>query len=297
MLRTSWILGFVAVIGGCNATDDSRPSWCEGTPTFREGVAIYGDGGLRTLACITTIGRHGLRIEGTPGGNAADSDTIDLPALKSVEGGLSITRDGLTTINMPALISVKGFIEILGGEDNSLKNINMPVLTTVGGLSIHYAWALTNVEFPELSTVTFSLELSRMISLTSLNLPALASVGGSIDFRNNRALTTFSLPGLMTIDGSLIIQTDRGYENFELTTIEFPQLTTIGKDLHVHPGEGDGHTALTTLALPAIKSVGGNIDISSNPALCQSIVDAILAGLQTNGFDGESEICCNLDGC
>ena len=116
-------------------------------------------------------------------------------------------------------------------------------------------------------------------------------MGRRLLIRSNTELTRVELPAL-THCGDLRIVL-----NADLASIDLSALTGVGGEVTVTQND-----ALTSIELSALESVGGErnmgeLHIGRNPALCQSIVDAVVEQRHAAGWGGEAGVYGNRDGC
>ena len=221
------------------------------------GLSIYANPALTNLdglANLTTVGDdhdHGsFRIV-----NNDSLDNVDgLASLTQVYGDLSITGN-------PILLNING----LSG------------LTQVGGNLQVSGADLTSVGLPNLSTVEGHLTISDNPELTSIDLPSLSTLEGQLEINNNSALAN--------IDGMNDLTAVRGISISacsEITDVDaLSHVTSVGESLKVTYNE-----SLTNLdGLESITSIGsyvpGELEISGNSVLCQSVVDAFASRFDT----------------
>jgi len=95
-----------------------------------------------------------------------------------------------------------------------------------------------------------------------------------------------SLANLTSVEGALYV-----YNNNALTNVDgLANLTNVGLYLRI-----SGNASLTNIdGLSNLVSVGDYVDIFDNPVLCQSSIDAFVAGCT---IGGSAEIAGNLPGC
>jgi len=124
----------------------------------------------------------------------------------------------------------------------------------------------------------------------SINITALAYCGavtGSVEISgNDTLLDTSGLSRLGTVSGDLVLA-----DNIAMTSVDLPLLTFVGGLVDI--GSND---SLTSVSMPMLEDAF-EIDISDNPSLCQSAVDAIEAGLSAMEWDGVFTSLDNLDDC
>lgn len=119
--------------------------------------------------------------------------SLSIPSLAVINNSLSVRQSKtMETFSAPNLTSIGNFGAGTGSltvaGNNELKNITLPLLTTIGGASnIKNNTALTTVSFPVLKTVGGAVDISAA-NLTLPNLPALTNVKGGFNVQSNEAI-------------------------------------------------------------------------------------------------------------
>ena len=80
-------------------------------------------------------------------------------------------------------------------------------------------------------------------------------------------------------------------DNVVMESIDLPRLVSVGGILDI-----GSNAVLTSISTPMLEDAF-EIDISDNPALCQSEVDALEAALRALDWAGVFDSVGNLDGC
>jgi hypothetical protein len=120
------------------------------------------------------------------GDTDADTDSDTDTGLGCLEGSYTITNVLDITVLAP-YTCVTG--DVMVDEARGLTSIDLPNLTSVGGLFIRTNDALSNLRFSALTSVGGNLIIGTNDALTSLNgLSNLTSVGGDLDVSSNTAL-------------------------------------------------------------------------------------------------------------
>ncbi len=244
-------------------------------------------------------------------------------------------NDSLTTITATSLSSVEGKI-IIGGGDNdyssechseagnpALTSISFPSLRTVGkdllgqGIKISYNDSLTTISADSLLSVEGSVSIDSNPALTGLSLPVLATAGwlgvssnpaltgislpalttvgntnpddgdGYLQISNNESLSTISANSLTSVEGTVLINS-----NYALRGISFHLLGSIGESLYV-----GYNITLSSIDFSSLTSLGDRLEFTYNPALCRSLIDALVTQLQSNGWSGSTYISGNDNSC
>lgn len=216
-------------------------------------------------------------------GDPFDSDvveTLELPALTTVEGRLLISGIGISSLSLPSLESAGGLVIHRNGV---LTNVSLPALTTVGargleldgGDAVSGLGSLATIEgdlfldaaslptFTSLTTIGGGLDLAEVDQAELAKLPALASVGRLILNANagTGTITSLELPALTTVETLDLAGTS-------LTGVELCGLTTVGTLRMV----GTGVTTLDGLA--SLTEVT-TLDLRNQTGLAQCLVDAL----------------------
>ena len=124
----------------------------------------------------------------------------------------------------------------------------------------------------------------------SINIAALeycGAVTGNIQITgSDTLLDTSGLARLGSVGGDLILA-----DNVVMESIDLPRLVSVGGILDI-----GSNAVLTSISTPMLEDAF-EIDISDNPALCQSEVDALEAALRALDWAGVFDSVGNLDGC
>lgn len=231
--------------------------------------------GLTTfgLPLVTSVDELAVR--------GANLTTLDLGALASVSGRLSLATTALTALELPALTGV-GLA--LGVTTASRRDDPQTPEDEAGTPS-----ALAALRLPALRSVGFELTISDHPALAEVALPALADAGGLAVVRAN-ALPSLALPSLTrlvqrvhidssilgdsvsTSSGRLVLSADVGLGAFDAPLLESAAggLTLVDAD------------ALTAFRLPALASVGpggftgGGVTVARNQALATLSLPALV---------------------
>lgn len=128
--------------------------------------------------------------------------------------------------------------------------------TIAGDLQIE-SQEITNLELPCLTTVGGMLDISDNHSLATFELATLTAVGNTMTIARNGFLTHFDLPGLASVDQSVIIQ-----ENATLAGFDLSSLTTVSGDLDIN--YNDCLNQDDAQAFAAAISVDGTVNVGNN---------------------------------
>jgi hypothetical protein len=228
---------------------------------------------------------------------------VSFPSLATVGGTLWVTGSLLTELSFPSLTSVGGDFNLLsnaalarldlpalatvGGrlwieDSSSLTSLSgMPRLTSLGGLLLWNAAALTDISLPALTTAgaleaTYVDSLARfdasaLVTVASVNLQAPALTDVSLTaltevtdflYLTPPVLQGLALPALRSA-GQLSI-----YPASSLATVDLSALETVGDlDLSMYVGGGVCQSVLTDLSLPNLVTVNGGFQIMCATAL------------------------------
>lgn len=176
-------------------------------------------------------------------------DRIEFPALQTVDSELHVKLNtALRTVSFPSLERCGS---ILFYQGTALKNVSMPLLSTVSG-PFDVGFYDTNVNLGH-------------SNLKDLNLDSLR-VAGSFRIKFV-GLEKLSLPALLFVRNIFQVT-----ENSILNTILVPRLTDIGTEI----GQGqlilDGNNVLTSLSLESLDYLGNTFTVSDCPALASVLV-------------------------
>ena len=224
-------------------------------------------------------------------GDVYIDNSIDLAALAGyteITGNLSIYGSPPTLEGLEALTSVGGNLYISSPYLTHVDHLEN--LTTIGGdLEIYGSNELTNLDgLTGLTEIGDDLAVMFTTALTQLNgLNAVSTVGGSVRIESNTSLEQIEgLNGLVNTDLGVYIES-----NHVMTSVGgLSALTSIGTDLQFK--NNDTLSSLTGLS--SLSSVGAHMEIMNNPALCQSAVDSVAAGVSVGTTTTTTG---NLDGC
>lgn len=244
-------------------------------------------------------------------------DTLaGLTSLQTVGGDLLVgCSPELSSVDLPALEQVGGMMEIQGTTPAALE---LPALEEVGSMSLH-GEARTDLRFPALRAVAGDLFLYDTTIGSLDHVPSLMSVAGRVTVIRNDllqdlgAVQTASIAGVEArlvpaLEEVVLLQPTpqltQGIQvesatalvrisvppsvetvaymlllgNDALTELDLPSVSTIS-GLDVMNNE-----SLATLeGFSSLRQIDGDLRITGNPSLCQSLVDAFVAGLQVDG--------------
>ncbi|MFT4986595.1 MAG: hypothetical protein ACI8U0_002241, partial [Flavobacteriales bacterium] len=220
---------------------------------------------------------------------------LTLDNLNFVGGDFGMSSSAfMETISLDVLASVGGNFSI--GATLSLVEIYIPVLSSVGLEFSITGTGVTEIDIPELSYISSSIDIEWNHNLTSINAPNLSSIGG-LSFQTNQLLEYFNvsietsnfpgsilitdnpemtnlsfLPNIFNIAGSLKLT------NIPITDIDvLANLSTIGGGLHIELPLISSLESFSNLT-----SVGGDLRIKDNNSLVS------LSGLENiNAVNGQ----------
>lgn len=198
-------------------------------------------------------------------------ETLDLPKLRVMPKGMSVTSSTLKSISMPALEEIGGFTI----KCDNCATISMPVLKAIYGSFGLQSEMIEVLEFPELTTAQ-EMTISRTMELCKLvkfSMPKLAT-SGKISLFTVANLEEFNLPSLKVTDGLLLdniqslsaldlsnlesIQSleftsdwNGYYKNEVLKEINLPKLTTVDRINFAESTFGK----LEALRMPCLKNL------------------------------------------
>lgn len=242
------------------------------------GITLRENPGLETLeglSSLTTLSETGLRVE-------------DNPDLKSLDGLTSLTRTTTLFVESnPRLESIGDFPRLT--QATALLHLtDMPVLSSLAGLSsLKTVGEFGIARVPNLTTLggLESLEEVEVLSLNSTGLTSLRGlamlehVEGALTLERNASLETMSGPASLTRAGAISL------EQNGLRTLEgLESLIEVREDVRILKND-----ALVSLrGLDNLGRVGGDLILTENPALADlSALDRLL------GIMGSFEVTLN----
>lgn len=202
----------------------------------------------------------------TTAGEVTMATNVTAPLLAQVDG---IQLDGaLTDVSLPGLTTIgNGGLASAGLPDGL--NIDLPALTTAGGVSGYITVGNQNLNVPNLQSACVLMFTGDI----DVSLPALANV---VDLVVTGQVKSVSAPVLATMYGYLNL-----YSTQNLTTLSLPALaTSAGIAIY------NNSSVLTQVSFPALTSAGSLLNVYQNPALPQCQVDALDAQLVAAGWTG-----------
>jgi formylglycine-generating enzyme required for sulfatase activity len=192
-------------------------------------------------------------------------DAASFPALEYVEEYLVISAV-MDKVSLPALQLVGGNLSIRESPD--LTTLDLPELSSAGGLQMRANPSLSSAVFPKLKTITGELVVSSCEQLT-LSLPSLTSSGGL----KLADIAAYDAPSHTVVTGDAAL---RGVVVGDLVTVEgdlmaftspaapspLPSLTFIGGDLGFNQVTYFANILIfeggvSALGFPALVSIGG----------------------------------------
>jgi hypothetical protein len=212
-------------------------------------------GGLLTLTDTTLPGFRApslAEVSGTLAVNGAALATLDLSALR-VAGDLRLVNLAVTAVELPALTTVLGDLSLT--QLHALTLLDASALRSVGWLELGDLPLLGAIDLPLLAEAR---ELSvYAVGAHTLRLPALIVVEGDMSILNSAALEGLTLPALVTIGGRFGLDWCPVLEN-----VEAPVLDSVGElgtsgDFSIFFAVSD----LRGLILPRLRSAPGGLTL------------------------------------
>ena len=214
-----------------------------------------------------------------------DASAEALRGVCEIDGELSINGTGLTTLEALEALETSQVLLIL--ENDLLEDIAMTGFQRTNTLLMNNNNALVDHSgFPNLTEVTGGFFIYGGNALEDISGFARLTSVGSMEFFFHSTLSTISgINALQSVNSSLSIS-----QNEVLADISgLTSLTSIGGSLNIKSNPN-----LSSISgLGALVSAG-SVEIVNNPQLCQSEVDAFLAGIEVQG---EVLTSGNNDGC
>jgi len=226
---------------------------------------------------------------------------LDLDSLVSVEGCIAITVNPvLPTLSLASLQTVRskdyGIISLEISGNDALTNVSIDSLSSVASsVWIKANGSLRDVSLAKLRAVGMDLyskglNVFNNTALVNINMNELSTVEGSVAFYNNALMEIF-LPALQSVGGFSGITGFDIRDNEMLGSISMDALTTVVDHLLVQRNPG-----LTSISLAALVDIG-YLGFVENTSLCRSLVDALLARMQADGWSGSASVSGNDDSC
>jgi hypothetical protein len=214
-------------------------------------------------------------------------DLLDKRYCKEIRGGLSFTAQftDVTTTDLPYLKSVTGGLTVTGlsGTTVSLMHFNLAALQSIGGaLTIGEITSLVDVQFPSLTTLgTASSPSSSQLGTFTVDrvlMPALTQVYGDLSFGGTDKLTRIDLGRLQAVSGAFALS---GMPH--LASINIPALTRIGGDLSLY--------ALYLLPYSAVSRLNSTSVVAGT--ITASEIGCCLLGSVSSYMCAQSSYTCN----
>ena len=240
---------------------------------------------------------------------AGEMTDLSLPALEQVEGILAIVgMPKLKAFSAPKLERINGDFDFVLNSAQPPFDLGLENLAYVAGdVYMTSNRVLQAVEYENLAFVGENLYIDINDALLSVSMPALVELG-ALNLETNDRLERISFPLLETVEISVYsydngVMTDwsmpvvkevgAGFvilRHQALESLEMPSLQTIHGDLEIYENDN-----VAAMGFDVLGRVGGNFFVHSNPRLPQSIVDAILAQLGSEGVGGEVDTTGNAE--
>jgi hypothetical protein len=210
---------------------------------------------LLLIACGDDVQPRPVDAGAADAGSRLLGDQAAVDALATTErvfGDLVIGGygSGIVTVDLPALREVQGDVVIKWSD--GVTRVALPNLARARDVLVEGNGALATIELPALSLVR-SLTVSENARLSTLALPSLTQLG-SLDVANNAQLARVSVPAL-TLAGrdDRVVGGVRCTRNPRLVELDLPRLAALG-ELSI-----SGNTTLPALSLPALTKVDTNV--------------------------------------
>ncbi|KAL8874357.1 MAG: hypothetical protein Q9174_000308 [Haloplaca sp. 1 TL-2023] len=153
---------------------------------------------LQNISLQVTSITNSLDIEANDGFQAGLVTSFPM-----LETATNMTFRNCSSISLPALANVTQDIGFYG---NTLESFAAPNLTTAGGLIFVDNTQLTNLSFPQLTSVNATFQIANNTMLKTIDgFPKLSVVKGALDFSGN--FTEVELPELAQVQGAFNLQT------------------------------------------------------------------------------------------
>ncbi|MFT3912057.1 MAG: hypothetical protein QM737_21710 [Ferruginibacter sp.] len=191
--------------------------------------------------------------------------TVDLSMINTLTEVYVVSNTNLQSLNFSNLQNVDYSFTV--GGCPVLTSMPLTNLQTVGadrsqfyedrvGLNIG-GTAITNLNFPALTSILGNVIVAYNTALTSLSFPLLTvSSGYNFTISNNNVLSSISIPLLVTRPGDLFITGSSNLSSFNMAALQTVNIL----DINGFAG------SLTTLSLPSLKNVF-DLHIENNPTI------------------------------
>jgi hypothetical protein len=206
------------------------------------------------------------------------TETVDLPALRSV-GGVTLQFNKLLhSVTLPSLGVSRG--SIAAYQNPALTTFKAPELTRVlGDLSFIGSKELSSFDFPELRWAKGTVEMWYNQVVSAVSLPKLVAAGGLI-FHNIEPLTSVDVGSLESVEGPLAIRKSPVLKHVALTKLE--EAGGLGlKELD----------SCTSIAAPKLRWIGEEgLAVKTNPALTSVWLPQLEESLGRVYFSGNDSL-------
>lgn len=184
-------------------------------------------------------------------GNYAFAKDYTLLTEVDITGAEKLTKMGENSFQSSKVSSILGMEQLitLGNSAFSelpLTEVNMPNVETISASSVFLGCtSLTKVNFPKLTAITGRSAFMKCTSLEEISMPVLTKIEGEDTFWNCSALRKLELPELERINAGA------AFQNCGLETISLPKLKYI-----IMNSIFSGNSKLTHVELPALLRLG-----------------------------------------
>lgn len=273
---------------------------------------------LNGLSKVTSL--TGLELYGT------NIEELNNSMIKSINGNLKIySNSKLKLLNLSNLESITGSLyissnsELLSSSFENLKSIgknseekglyfydnnkmtylNLNECESVqGNFEILYNKALTEVNFPVLTTINKKMSLYNIDKAIKFNFPLLSNISNDLEMYSNDVVTSINFDSLKTIGNSLIYKS-----NYTNTELKFSSLETIGMGIEILSNHYlntlelnkvattkyltiKSNSYLNSISLKDLTNVDTIIDISGNKSSATVYLNSNLVAGQSKTVEG-----------
>ncbi|MEG1612116.1 MAG: leucine-rich repeat protein [Alistipes sp.] len=210
---------------------------------------------------ITFPAKEGVTVN-LPAFKMSGEVVLNSPSLKSIScaklestGALFIASNALTELNMTALKEVAGDLSVQNSPNaaNSvLTELSFPQLTSIGGaLTMHYFSGLTKLNLTKLNYLGGGMDIALNASLLEeVNFPELVVANGVVSIERAPGLKKIALPKVKKITSFIFNKSS--YGSYPLIKLDLSSLEEIADELYIRG------IPMERLSLPKLTTIGGD---------------------------------------
>ncbi|MDR1183128.1 MAG: hypothetical protein LBL13_14275 [Bacteroidales bacterium] len=213
----------------------------------------------------------------TAGDVILNSDSVQIVSLAKLQSvsNFQLSSRTVESVDLSLLKEVAGNLSLTNASitaNNTLTNISFPQLTSIGGsLAMQYFSGLASAIFAKLTYIGGGIDVTlNSNALEELNFPELAVTNGIINIERAPGLLTLSLPKVKSITSFIYNKTS--YSNYPLANLNLSSLETIENEFYIRS------IPMETLNFPKLKSIGGTMTIWEVPVTTLNLAELTKAG-------------------